>query len=153
MARKRLWQLLLWFAIHKLAKIKGPDFVNHYPVDKEVSNAQPLTPSSRRAKNQASVSNFARQPIPTHLLIYWIQYLSVHSSPSHVLTGRKPQRELTCDQWIWQLTSSPMVHSAFSALEEEKNFFDWSTVISRFPGVSSTKDQIPFQIVDQLSLP
>jgi hypothetical protein len=37
-----------------------------------VSNAQPLTPSSRRAKNQASVSNFARQPIPTHFLMCWI---------------------------------------------------------------------------------
>jgi hypothetical protein len=102
MARKSLWQLLVWFAIHKLAKIKGPAFVNHYPVDKKVSNAQPLTPSSRRAKNnQASVSNFARQSIPTHFLMCWIQQLSVHSSPSHVLTDRKPQRELTCDRRIW----------------------------------------------------
>lgn len=72
MVREGLWHLLPWFAIHKLAKVKGPAFVNHYPVDKEVSNAQPLTPSSRRAKNQASVLDFSRQQIPTDFLICWI---------------------------------------------------------------------------------
>ena len=68
MARKSLWQLLVWFAIHKLAKIKGPAFVNHDPVDKKVSNAQPLTPSSRRAKKKSSVSIEFRQTINPHSL-------------------------------------------------------------------------------------
>ena len=67
MARKSLWHLLLWFAIHKLAKVKGPAFVNHYPVDKEVSNAQPLTPSSRRAKDQVLVLDFSKAINPHSL--------------------------------------------------------------------------------------